>query len=134
MWRDTQPGPVADAGEPGELLPTYGATWPVDISREDGARLVGLALDALGDATGGAADGSRPQPVAAGPGDGCDAPVFVTLFVPGPKFALLSQRMALKIVAEKGGGSAAIASCWMYSRTWFATSGGTLALTRTCSK
>ena len=35
----------------------------------------------------------------------------VTLFVPGPALALLSQRMAEKIDAAKAGGSAASASC-----------------------
>ena len=38
-------------------------------------------------------------------------PFSMTLCVPGPEFALLSQRMAEKIVAEKGGGSAVSASC-----------------------
>jgi hypothetical protein len=38
-------------------------------------------------------------------------PFSVTLCVPGPNLALLSQRMALKIVAEKGGGSAVSESC-----------------------
>ena len=33
-------------------------------------------------------------------------PFSVTLCVPGPALALLSQRMAEKMVAEKGGGSA----------------------------
>ena len=35
----------------------------------------------------------------------------VTLCVPGPALALLSQRIAEKIEAEKAGGSAARASC-----------------------
>ena len=39
-------------------------------------------------------------------------PLSVTLCVPGPALALLSQRIAENQVAEKGGGSAASASCW----------------------
>jgi hypothetical protein len=38
-------------------------------------------------------------------------PFRVTLCVPGPELALLSQRMALKMVAEKGGGSAVSETC-----------------------
>jgi hypothetical protein len=40
-----------------------------------------------------------------------DKPFSVMLCVPGPALALLSQRIAEKIEAEKAGGSAASASC-----------------------
>jgi hypothetical protein len=61
-------------------------------------------------------------------------PFSVTLCVPGPALALLSQRIAEKIEAEKAGGSAASASCDRYRRTWAATSGGTLGLASACAK
>jgi len=69
----------AGAG-PAAVIPPEGALWPVQLSREDGDRLMEVFFAAL--AEGGESQGAEP---AFGPGlaESADAPVFVTVFAPG---------------------------------------------------